>query len=57
MMKPEDFLMKIKQIEWQSHDDIETMHARMDDAMEDLLCDLGYGEAIEYMRGLERWYA
>lgn len=57
MMKPEDFLMKIKQIEWQSHDDIENMHARMDDAMEDLLCDLGYGEAIEYMRGLVRWYA
>ena len=56
-MNPNEFLSKIKQIEWDYGHDVEVMHSRMDEAMEELLFELGYGEAIEYIRRIERWYA
>ncbi len=56
-MTPNEFLAKIKRIEWEHDDDIEVMHSRLDEAMEDLLCELGYVEAVEYMRRIERWYS
>ena len=56
-MNPDEFLAKIKQIEWEHYWDVETMHSKIDEAMEDLLSTLGYYEAVEYMRKLERWYA
>lgn len=57
MMNPEQFLEKVKKIAWDYYGDTETMHARFDDAMEALLCELGYGEAVEFVRRHERWYA
>jgi hypothetical protein len=57
MMTPYEFLQKVKQIERDYTHDVEAMHSRLDEAMEELLIDLGYGEAVEYVRKLERWYA
>ena len=56
-MKPKEFLEKIKHIEWMYSGDIEMMHSELDVAMENLLVELGYGEAVEYLKRLERWYA
>lgn len=56
-MTPEQFLAKIKHIEWMYACDTEMMHSELDKAMEELLHELGYGEAIEYVQRLERWYA
>lgn len=56
-MTPEQFLEKIKHIEWMYSYDTEKMHAELDTAMEELLQELGYGEAVEYVQSLERWYA
>lgn len=57
MMTPEQFLAKIKHIEWMYACDTEMMHSELDVAMENLLVELGYGEAVEYVQRLERWYA
>jgi hypothetical protein len=57
MMTPEEFLNKIKHIEWMYSGDTEMMHSELDVAMENLLVELGYGESVEYLRRLERWYA
>ena len=57
MKTPEQFLQEVKQIAWDYTHDTETMHSRMDEAVEDLLAALGYGEAVEYIRSLDRWYA
>lgn len=56
-MTPEDFLEKIKHIEWMYAGDTEMMHSELDTATENLLIELGYGEAVEYLRKLERWCA
>lgn len=56
-MNPNEFLEKIKHIEWLYYDDTEMMHSELDEAMENLLVELGYGEAVEYLKRLERWYA
>ncbi len=56
-MTPEQFLEKVRQIAGDYDHDVEAMHSRLDEAMEDLLCELGYGEAVEYVQRLERWYA
>lgn len=56
-MNPDEFLAKIKHIEWMYSGDTEMMHSELDKAMEDLLHELGYGEAVEYVQRLERWYA
>lgn len=56
-MNPNEFLEKIKHIEWMYSGDTEMMHSELDVAMENLLVELGYGEAVEYLKRLERWYA
>lgn len=56
-MTLEQFLEKIKHIEWMYSGDTEMMHSELDTAMENLLDELGYGEAVEYLKTLERWYA
>ena len=56
-MTPDQFLQKVKQIAWDYMSDAEVMHSMLDEAIEELLIDLGYGEAVEYVRRLERWYA
>jgi len=56
-MTPEQFLEKIKHIEWMYSGDTEMMHSELDKAMEELLHELGYGEAVEYVQRVERWYA
>lgn len=56
-MNPNEFLEKVRQIAWEYVHDTEAMHSRFDEAMEDLLVELGYGEAVEYVQRHERWYA
>ena len=57
-LTPEEFAEKIKGImEGEHADDCERLHGETDDAMEELLTDLGYGKAVEIIRNSERWYA
>ena len=53
----EDFLAKVKDLEWKYYRDIETMHSELDFAMEKLLVELGYEDAVDFIRDQERWYS
>ena len=53
----EDFLAKVKDLERKYYRDIETMHSELDLAMEELLIELGYEAAVDFIRDQERWYS
>lgn len=52
-----DFLKKVMQIAEESSADEEEYHSRTDDAMEELLIELGYGDAVAVIRSHGRWYS
>lgn len=57
-LTPEQFTEKIKGIIYGDNSgDTECTHGMSDDAMEELLIELGYGEGIEIIRNSRRWYA
>lgn len=37
--------------------DAESVHAKADRLLGDVLVDLGYSEAVEFFRSLDLWYA
>lgn len=55
-MTPEEFKTKMEQLADEYFEDEETMHARMDDVMCDLLTDLGYGEGIDIFTLTPKYY-
>ena len=57
MMTPERFLEKVRQICEEESGDVEAFHDSTDILMEELLISLGYGEGVELIRSMERWYA
>ena len=52
-----DFLKKVMQIAEEYSADEEEYHGRTDDAMEELLIELGYGDAVAVIRSHGRWYS
>ena len=56
-MLPGDFKAVVAQIIKAYGDDQEVCHVRLDNFLESLLVELGYGEGIELIRGSKRWYA
>lgn len=52
----EDFLAKVKDLERKHYPDFGTMHSVLDLAMEELLIELGYEAAVDFIREQERWY-
>lgn len=53
----EDFLAKVKDLERKHYPDFETMHSVLDLAMEELLIELGYEAAVDFIREQDRWYS
>ena len=56
-MTPERFLEEVRIIGVANCGDVESLHAETDNLMEELLISLGYGEGVELIRNMERWYA
>ena len=56
-MTPERFLEEVRIIGMANCGDVEALHAETDNLMEELLISLGYGEGVELIRNMERWYA
>jgi hypothetical protein len=54
-MTPEQFLEFVKG--FQGGGDPEIAHSEIDEVMEQILTDLGYGEGIEALQDVTRWYA
>jgi len=60
VLSPNDFKKKVEDIifsKGMEGPDIETTHIQLDEAMEELLIDLGYGDAIHLIRSTERYYS
>ena len=53
----EDFLANVKDLERIHYPDFETMHSVLDLAMEELLIELGYEAAVDFIRDQDRWYS
>jgi len=56
-MTPEEFEAQVRQIRSDLGGDIEMCHGALDDLMENLLTELGYGEGIKLIEQTDRWYA
>lgn len=57
IMTPEEARTKVMEyLEYWNHDSV-YCHIDTDTFMEDLLISLGYGEAVELIRGTEMWYS
>ena len=56
-LSPEEFKEKIEGIILNLSHDKECCHSSTDDAMENLLIALGYGEAIGLIKTTTRWYS
>lgn len=56
-MTPDEFAEKMKRIVEETGCDVEACHGEMDDAMCELLTELGYGDGIQVFYGAEKWYA
>lgn len=56
-MTPERFLEEVRIIGTSYCGDLEALHGATDTLMEELLISLGYGEGVELIRSMERWYA
>lgn len=56
-MSPEEFYKKIELIIGMYGEDTEACHAKLDEAMEDLLDGLGYELAVGLIQNTPRWYA
>jgi len=56
-MLPGDFKAVVAQIIKDYGDDPEVCHVHLDNFLESLLIELGYGEGIELIGGTKRWYA
>lgn len=56
-LSPEEFKEKIGGIVHNLYWDHEECHSQTDDAMENLLIALGYGEAIDLIKTTTRWYS
>ena len=54
---PEEFTQKVRETLSLYEGDKEIQHCETDGLMESLLELMGYGEAIEMIRGSVRWYA
>ena len=57
---PKEFTKEIEDIVFSKGmegPDNEIIHIQTDEAMEELLIDLGYGEAIHIIRSIERYYS
>jgi hypothetical protein len=54
-MAPTEFLETMRRLS--ANVDTEDRHSKMDDAMANLLRELGYGDAVDVIEGTERWYA
>lgn len=57
VLTPEEFAGMIRVLIARGGDDSEAVHADTDEAMENLLIALGYGEAVGLIRDEIRWYA
>ena len=59
-LSPIQFRLKIEEIlsskDGMEAPDPEVTHIQLDEAMEELLIDLGYGDAIHLIRNTERYY-
>lgn len=59
-MTPEEFATQMRdlyRVHIEKNDDEELAHGCMDDAMCDLLCQLGYGEGVDIFMKTPKWYA
>ena len=56
-MTPEEFALKMKEIENQYEDDPEISHAMMDDLMCEVLDSLGYEVGVHIFVESGKWYA
>ena len=53
---PEDFKKKMQDIANECGGDPEIAHVAMDDLMEEMLTELGYGEGVAIFSEQEKWY-
>lgn len=56
-MTPEEFALKMKEIETVYEDDPEVSHSKMDDLMCEVLESLGYIDGVAIFEESGRWYA
>ena len=56
-MTAEEFSKSVREIVSAYDGDAEIYHGKIDDLMEELLIELGYGEGVELLRRPARWYA
>ena len=56
-MTPEEFGAKMQKIHDDYQYDVEEVHSKMDDAMCDLLIELGYAKAVAIFDAENKWYA
>jgi hypothetical protein len=54
---PEEFKVTVDSVISEIGADTEVVHSKTDDLMEELLVSLGYQDAVESIRKLERWYS
>lgn len=56
-MPPEEFVLKMEEIENQYKDDPELSHVNMDNPMCEVLMSLGYGDGITIFEESDKMYA
>jgi len=56
-MTPADFTDKVQKIIDEHSHDPEACHSELDDLMESVLYEAGYGQGVDLIRQIERWYA
>lgn len=56
-MTPEEFYKVISEIVINYAGDTEILHSQIDVAIEKLLVELGYGDAIDVIKAQGRWYS
>lgn len=56
-MNPEEFYEKMLKLKKDFGDDVEEVHAKMDDLLCEILTTLGYGDGVEIFNETGKWYS